>query len=212
MGVSLKKGEGISLRKEENDLSTLTIGLGWDVAKPKGFLSGMFKKQEDYDLDAIAFLLGTNGKVANLGSVVNGKQSLTNGDVVFFNSMEHPSGTVWLTGDNRTGAGDGDDEQIIVKLNELPDQYQSIIFVVQIYQGIENKQHFGNIENAFIRAVDGKGTELCRYNMSGGQSFSRFHSITFAEVKREGGAWKFNAIGTPHETDRFLDLLEKYVN
>jgi stress response protein SCP2 len=211
MGVSLRKGEGVSLRKEENDLATLTIGLGWDVAKPKGFLGKLFNKEEDYDLDAIAFLLDGNGKIANLGKTVNGKHTITEGDVVFFNAMKHTSGKIWLTGDNRTGAGDGDDEQIVVKLNEMPDQYQSIVFIVQIYDGINKKQHFGNIENAFIRAVDGKGKEICRYNISGDQTFSRFHSITFAEVKREGGIWKFNAIGTPHESDSFVSLLEKYV-
>lgn len=211
MGVSLRKGEGVSLRKEENDLATLTIGLGWDVAKPKGFLGNLFKKEEEYDLDAVAFLLDGNGKITNLGKIVNGGHTLTEGDVVFFNSMKHRSGKIWLTGDNRTGAGDGDDEQIVVKLNEMPDQYQSIVFIVQIYDGIKKKQHFGNIENAFIRAVDGKGKEICRYNISGDQTFSRFHSIIFAEVKREGSAWKFSAIGAPHETDSFVSLLEQYV-
>jgi tellurium resistance protein TerD len=98
MGVSLRKGEGVSLRKEENDLATLTIGLGWDVAKPKGFLGKLFNKEEDYDLDAIAFLLDGNGKIANLGKTVNGKHTITEGDVVFFNAMKHTSGKIWLTG------------------------------------------------------------------------------------------------------------------
>ena len=211
MGVSLKKGEGVSLSKNEHDLSRLTIGLGWDVAKPKGFMGGLFKKQEDYDLDAIAFLIGENGQVNHLGRVENGKNSLIDGDVVFFNSMKHPSGMIWLTGDNRDGSGDGDDEQIIVKLNELPESYEKIVFIVSIYDGINKKQHFGNVDNAFIRAVDGRNKEICRYNISGDQTFNRFHSITFAEVLREGLGWKFNAIGTPHETDRFVQLLSDYV-
>lgn len=213
MGVSLKKGQGVSLRKEESDLSHLTIGLGWDVVEKKsgGFLGGMFgKKEEDYDLDAIAFLLGKNGKINDLGKVVNGKYSLTEGDIVYYNSMNHPSGKIWLTGDNRTGDGDGDDEQIIVKLNEIPDKYESIVFVVAIYQGIEKKQNFGSVKNAFIRAVDGKGKELARYDISGDATFGRYHSITFAQVKRDGSAWKFEAIGTPHETDRFAMLLQDY--
>jgi len=212
MAISLKKGEGISLRKEDNDLSTLTIGLGWDVAKPKGgFLGGLLsKKQEDYDLDAIAFLIGQNGKVNNLGLVDKGTYTLRDGDVVFYNAMRHNTGKIWLTGDNQTGAGDGDDEQIIVKLNEMPDQYQSIVFVVSIYQGVEKKQHFGNLQNAYIRAVDAKGKEICRYNISGDASYSQFHSLTFAEVAREGGNWKFQAIGTPHETDRFAAILKQY--
>jgi tellurium resistance protein TerD len=213
MGVSLKKGQGISLKKEENDLSTLTIGLGWDVAENKvgSFLGGLFnRKEEDYDLDAIAFLLGKNGKVNDLGKVVNGKYSVGEGDIVFYNSMKHPSGKIWLTGDNRTGAGDGDDEQIIVKLNEMPDKYESIVFVVTIYQGIDKKQNFGSVKKAYIRAVDGKGKELARYDISGDATFSRYHSITFAQVKRDGSAWKFEAIGTPHETDRFAILLKEY--
>lgn len=214
MGVSLKKGQGISLKKEENDLSTLTIGLGWDVAEKKAgsFLGSLFNKnaEEDYDLDAIAFLLGKNGKVNDLGKVVNGKYSLGEGDIVFYNSMKHPSGKIWLTGDNRTGAGDGDDEQIIVKLNEMPDKYESIVFLVAIYQGIEKKQNFGSIKNAFIRAVDGRGKELARFDISGDATFSHYHSITFAQVKRDRSAWKFESIGTPHETDRFAMFLQDY--
>ena len=106
----------------------------------------------------MAFLLDANGKVVNLGP----QQDLIKGDVIFFNSQKHPSGHIWLTGDNRTGAGDGDDEQIIVKLNSLSEQYQRIIFVVSIYQGAQRGQHFGLVKNAYIRAVDGKGKELCR--------------------------------------------------
>ena len=104
MGVSLQKGQGVSLRKEQNDLDEIVIGLGWDVAQPKrGFLANLVgPKPADYDLDAIAVLLGPNGKLVI--------PSLKNGDVVFYNAMNHPSGCVRLTGDNRTGAGDGDDE------------------------------------------------------------------------------------------------------
>jgi len=214
MGVSLKKGQGVSLRKDTNDLSTLTIGLGWDVAKPKAsFMSGLFgKKPEDYDLDAIAFLLGENGKVNFLGKTNDGRYSLTGGDVIFFNSMQHPSGKIWLTGDNRTGAGDGDDEQIIVKLNEMPNEYARIVFIVSIYEGIKKGQNFGAIENAFIRAVDAKGKEIVRYDISGDASYASYHSITFAEVAREGNSWKFQAIGNPHETDSFVEILKGYLS
>ncbi|MDY0134098.1 MAG: TerD family protein [Atribacterota bacterium] len=213
MGITLKKGQGISLRKDENDLSTLTIGLGWDVSKPKGsFLRSLLDQNgDDYDLDAIAFLLGKNGKVNDLGKIENGRYTLLGGDVVFYNSMRHPSGKIWLTGDNRTGAGDGDDEQIIVRLSEMPDQFDRIVFVVSIYQGIEKKQNFGAIENAFIRAVDAKGKEIARYNISGDASFENYHSITFAEVAREGSGWKLQAIGTPHKTDSFSAVLKDYL-
>lgn len=118
MTVSLRKGQGVSLRKNEFDLSSVTIGLGWDInEEKKGLLGGLFgKKEEEYDLDVIAFLCNDAGKVTDLGNVENGKPTLVNGDIVFFNSLRHKSGQIWLTGDNRTGAGDGDDEQIIAKL------------------------------------------------------------------------------------------------
>ncbi len=215
MAVTLKKGEGISLRKDgEFDLSTVTMGLGWDVAEPKkGLIGSIFgKKEEDYDLDAIAFLLGKDGKVHNLGQQGNnGTPTLVDGDVVFYNSLRHSSGAIWLTGDNRTGAGDGDDEQIVVKLDSLPPQYESIIFVVTIYGGKNKKQSFGKVQNAFIRAVDARGKEMCRFNVSGNATFDRFCSMTFAEITRQGTGWNFRAVGNPHETDRFVDVLRSYV-
>ena len=122
MAIRLQKGQTINLSKEQNDLSQVTIGLGWDVRKEK---RGLFSpKVEDYDLDAIAFLLDSDGKVADLGD------KLIGGDVVFFNSLRHPSGSIWLTGDNRTGEGDGDDEQIICLLNKIPQRYDKILFIV----------------------------------------------------------------------------------
>lgn len=215
MAVSLRKGEGISLRKDgEYDLSSVTIGLGWDVAdQKKGLLGSLFgKKAPDYDLDAIAFLLGKDGKVHNLGAArEGGGASLDRGDVVFYNSLRHPSGAIWLTGDNRTGAGDGDDEQIIVKLNDLPEQYASIIFIVAIYDGVNLGQSFDQVENAFIRAVDARGKEICRFKVSGDATYEQCRSMTFAEVTRQGSGWTFRAIGTPHKTDRFVDLLRNYL-
>ncbi|KMH98388.1 tellurium resistance protein TerX [Klebsiella pneumoniae] len=162
MTVSLRKGQGVSLRKNEFDLSSVTIGLGWDInEEKKGFLGGIFgKKEEEYDLDVIAFLCNAAGKVTDLGNVENGKPTLVNGDIVFFNSLRHKSGQIWLTGDNRTGAGDGDDEQIIVKLNSIDPKYEKIVFIVQIYNGEKLQQHFGKVQNAFIRAVDGKNVEM----------------------------------------------------
>ncbi len=222
MPINLIKGQTIDLRKndqgEEFDLSTVTLGLGWDVRqKNTGFLGKLFGggQEEEYDLDAIAFLLDANGKVANLGrkaQVPNGREvSLYGGDIIFFNSMQHPSGHIWLTGDNRTGAGDGDDEQIIVKLNSLGQQYQRILFLVSIYQGRQNNQHFGMVDNAFIRAVDARGKEIARYSLSGDATFNGMCSMTFAELYRKDGSWKFRAIGEPHATDNFAELLKKYM-
>jgi stress response protein SCP2 len=213
VAISLKKGQGVSLRKDEHDLSQVTIGLGWDIADEKnGLLSSLFgKKPEDYDLDVIAFLCGADGKVHDLGKQENGRPSLLNGDVVFFNSMRHHSGQVWLTGDNRTGAGDGDDEQIIVNLNDLSDRYNKVVFVVQIYKGIENKQSFGKVKNAFIRAADRKGKEMARFDLSGDATYNNYRSMLFAELVRESNGWKFNAIGTPNESDTFVTILKQYV-
>jgi stress response protein SCP2 len=200
MAVSLNKGQGVSLRKADHDLSQVTIGLGWDVTEEKaGFLGSLFGKQPaEYDLDAIALLLGANGKMTGPK------------DVVFYNAKEHPGGAVWLTGDNRTGEGDGDDEQIIVELDQLASTYQRILFVVSIYEGKKKNQHFGKVANAYIRAVDAAGKEIARYNISGNSALDGQCSLTFAELVRADGGWTFNAIGTPHPTDRFVEVMQPY--
>ncbi len=213
MAISLKKGQGVSLKKSDFDLSMVTIGLGWDIKEEsKSLLKGFFSsKEEDYDLDVIAFLCDANGKVNDLGNVnANNRVTLVDGDVIFYNSMHHRSGCIWLTGDNRTGAGDGDDEQIIVKLNELPDVYKKIVFVVQIYKGKNKGQNFGMVKNAFIRAVDNRGKEMARFDLSGGAAFSQYCSMLFAELERESSGWKFNAIGSPDQSDSFTTWLKQY--
>ena len=213
MSVSLHKGQGVSLRKNEYDLSSVTIGLGWDInEEKKGILGSLFgKKEEEYDLDVIAFLCNAQGKVTDLGNVENGKPSLVNGDIIFFNSLRHKSGQIWLTGDNRTGAGDGDDEQIIVKLNTLDPKYEKIVFIVQIYNGSKLQQHFGKVQNAFIRAVDAKNIEMTRFNLSGGPAFNQQCSMLFAELVRESTGWKLNAIGEPSDSDTFVTHLKNYL-
>lgn len=220
MAINLQKGQTIDLRKNDKgesiyDLSQVTIGLGWDVRRKQGgFLGKLFGgKEEEYDLDAIAFLLDAQGKVADLGrtaSVSGRNVALYGGDVIYFNSMRHPSGNIWLTGDNRTGAGDGDDEQIIVQLDKLDQKYQKILFVVSIYQGRKNNQHFGMVENAFIRAVDAEGKEITKYSLSGDASMNGMCSMVFAEAYRHNGDWKFRALGDAHQTDNFVDILAKY--
>lgn len=220
MAINLQKGQTIDLRKNDKgetfDLATVTIGLGWDVKqKDSGFLSKLFggAKEKEYDLDAIAFLLDSNGKVANIGRTanVNNRQiGLYEGDIIYFNSLKHPSGHIWLTGDNRTGEGDGDDEQIIVKLDSLDQRYQKILFLVTIYQGKQNNQHFGLVENAFIRAVDARGKEIAKFNLSGDASMNGMCSMVFAEAYRKGEEWKFRAIGEPKHTDNFVDILKSY--
>ena len=265
--INLQKGQTIDLRKNKQgidvyDLSTVTIGLGWDVMEVyktinvaqeqsnfDKFLNRPIKykevqvldeNQEDYDLDAIAFCLDKNGKVSNLGREIetsNGsKQRLQQSDVIFFNNLTAPSGNFGVyknlsksaisqkvkqliadgeyiihTGDNLTGEGDGDDEQIIVRLDSLPNRIEKIVFLVSIYKGREKNQHFGMVDNAFIRAVDGKGQEIARFNLSADASSNGKRSVTFAEVYRKDGGWKFRAIGESHETDLFIHLLKQYL-
>lgn len=222
MAINLTKGQTIDLRKNDRgenfDLSSVTIGLGWDIRNAsRGFLSKLinYGSNAEYDLDACAFLLDAHGKVANLGKTVqatNGNNiALYGGDIIFFNSMKHPSGNIWLTGDNRTGAGEGDDEQIIVKLDSLENKYEKIIFIVTIYQGKQNNQHFGMIENAFIRAVDNNGREILKFSLSGDASYNGMCSLKFAEVYRKDGSWKFRAIGEPYFTDNFVDILKQHI-
>jgi stress response protein SCP2 len=223
MAINLVKGQTIDLRKNDKgesfDLSAVTIGLGWDIRKSGsgGFLGKLLggSKEAEYDLDAIAFLLDKNGKVADLGRTTrtnDGRNiSLHQGDVIFFNSQQHPSGHIWLTGDNRTGAGDGDDEQIIVKLDSLDQKYDRILFLVTIYQGRQRNQHFGLVENAFIRAVDKNGKEIARFSLSGDAAYNNMQGMIFAEVYRKDGTWKFRALGEPKPNDSFVEILKNYV-
>jgi stress response protein SCP2 len=252
MAINLQKGQTIDLRKNDKgesfDLSQVTIGLGWDVKqKENSFFGKLFSgaKEEEFDLDVIAFLLDSNGKVANLGRDLNfsngNKVGLHGGDIVFFNSMTYPSGTgtssmlfpegtpkynmqqkinqlldkgelIVHTGDNLTGEGDGDDEQIIIKLDSLPTKIEKIIFLVSIYQGISKNQQFGKVENAFIRACDKNNKEIAKYTLSNSPELENKHSLIFGETYRNNGGWKFRAIGEPLYTDNFVDILKKYVN
>ncbi|MFA9376794.1 MAG: TerD family protein [Lachnotalea sp.] len=180
MSISLQKGQKVSLSKENSGLSKVVIGLGWDeVKQAKG---GFFApKPQPIDCDASALLL-QNDHLA-------GKD-----DIIYFGNLKHVSGTVQHMGDNLTGAGEGDDEQIVVDLSKIPTQYDKIIVVVNIYQALQRKQHFGLIQNAFIRLVDGKtNVEMCKYNLT--DDYSGMTAMIFGEVYRHNDEWKFNAIG-----------------
>ena len=209
MAINLSKGQTINLNKDEHDLSSITIGLGWKVQQQKaGLLGGLFGgKKEDYDLDAIAFLLDKNDRVDNLGD-----ERLVGGDVVFFNSLRHPTGHVYHSGDNRVG-GDGaqDDEQIVVKLTSLDSRYHKILFLVCIYQGQEKQQHFGKVDSAYMRAIDAKGKEIARYALSVDPSYAGRCTMVFGEVYRKDGGWKFRALGDAHPFDSFVELLKKHL-
>jgi len=178
MAVSLKKGQKVDLTKGNPGLSKLLIGLGWDVNKYDGGSA--------FDLDAAAFLLGAGGKTAS------------DGDFVFYGNLAHTSGSVEHLGDNLTGEGEGDDEQIKVDLSKVPAGVEKIDFTVTIYEAEERKQNFGQVSNAFIRVVDEtSGTELIRYDL--GEDFSIETAVVVGELYRNNGEWKFNAIGSGFE-------------
>ncbi len=206
MAISLKKGQGVNLRKDTCfNLSRLKIGLGWSVVNstPK------------YDLDAVAFVLDSAGKVRNLGKLGdNGKPTLVGGDVVFYNSLVHPSGKIRLSGDSRTGSGsDDDDETIEVDLDNLPREYAAIVFAVVIFKGKERGQSFAGVNKAHIRALDANEREICRYEIGGDAQNAPYCAMTFARADRDAqGEWVFRAVGEFAQTDRFVDLLrEKYM-
>ena len=195
MSVNLQKGQKVDLTKGNAGLKSLVVGLGWDEA-PKKF--SLFSKQEDIDCDASAILITeSTGKLA--GPI----------DVVYYGQLQHRSGAIRHCGDNLTGAGDGDDEQIIVELHRVPADYNKIVFVVTIYQARERKQQFGMIRNAFIRIVDADtGSELCKYNLS--ENYEGKTAMIFGEVYRYNGEWKFGAIGEPTNDNGIADIAARF--
>ena len=195
MSISLQKGQKVSLSKENAGLSKVLIGLGWDEAKrAKG---GFFApKPTPIDCDASALLL-QSGRLM-------GKE-----DIVYFGNLAHKSGTIQHMGDNLTGAGEGDDEQIVVDLSRIPAEYDRIVIVVNIYQAFQRNQHFGMIENAFIRLVDGRtNSEMCKYNLT--DNYSGMTAMVFGEVYRHNGEWKFNAIGQGTNDPGLGELANRY--
>ena len=175
MAISLQKGQKVDLTKGNPGLKKLLIGLGWDVNKYDG--------GADFDLDAAAFLLGDNGKVTS------------DEDFVFYNNLKHKSGAVEHMGDNLTGEGEGDDEEIKVDLSKVPPQITKIDFTVTIYDAEARRQTFGQVSNAYIRVVDDTtGKELIRYDL--GEDFSVETAVVVGEIYRNKGEWKFNAIGS----------------
>lgn len=201
MSVNLQKGQKVDLTKGNSGLRRVMVGLGWDEAEQpqsRGLFGSLFGGQkQDIDCDAIAFLLDSNGKIARKA------------DVVFFNNLRHDSGCVIHQGDNLTGAGDGDDEQIMIDLAGLPSRYDRVVILVSIYQATDRKQQFGMIKNAFIRLVDADtDKELCIYNLS--ENYQGMTAMIFGEVYRYNGEWKFNAIGQPLQIWSVAQLAERY--
>jgi tellurium resistance protein TerD len=175
MAVSLSKGGNVSLTKEAGSagLQAVTVGLGWDVRTTSG---------TDFDLDASAIMCGTDGKITS------------DAGFVFFNNLSSSDGSVTHSGDNLTGEGEGDDEQIKVAVGSVPAEVDKIVFPVSIYEGDKREQSFGQVRNAFIRVVnDVDGTELARYDLS--EDASTETAMVFGELYRHSDEWKFRAVG-----------------
>ena len=135
---------------------------------------------------------------------------LETADLVYFGNLTHKSKTVQHMGDNLTGAGDGDDEQIVIDLSKVPSEYDRIVIVVNIYQAVQRRQHFGMIENAFIRLVDARNNnEMCKYNLT--ENYSGMTAMIFGEVYRHNGEWKFSAIGQGTNDPGIGELCRRYM-
>lgn len=197
MSISLEKGNKLNLSKEAEGLSDIMLGLGWDVVKNKKGLFGSFSSAPNIDCDASAFLLDGNGKMVK-----------TN-DLVYFGNLRSSCNSVVHTGDNLTGEGDGDDEQLLVNLNKVPANIQEIVFTVNIYSAKSKKQHFGMIENAFIRIVDTKtNKQLAHFNLT--KDYSGKTAMIFASLYRENGQWQFKAIGEGTTDSSINELARRY--
>lgn len=185
MSVSLSKGQKISLEKGGSGLKEVVMGLGWDAKETGGFF-GFGKRQQDIDLDASAVLFDAQ------------KQKV---DEVWFRQLRSRDGSVIHTGDNRTGAGDGDDEQIIVDLSQVPGEVSTIVFVVNSFTG----ENFSQIENAFCRLVDkSSGEEIARFDLSAQGNHT---AQIMTKVYREGSGWQFQAIGQNASGRTFDNLM-----
>jgi tellurium resistance protein TerD len=173
VGVSLSKGGNVSLTKEAPGLTAVIVGLGWDVRTTTG---------TDFDLDASALLVNSAGKVAS------------DANFVFFNNLKSADGSVEHTGDNITGEGEGDDEQIKVNLAAVPVEVEKIVFPVSIYDAENRSQNFGQVRNAYIRILnEAGGAEIARYDLS--EDAATETAMVFGELYRNGAEWKFRAVG-----------------
>ena len=178
MAITLSKGQKVSLTKGNPGLKHIVVGLGWDTNKYDGGF--------DFDLDSAAFLLDENGKVN------------ADTDFVFYNNLKHSSGAVEHLGDNLTGEGDGDDEQVKVDLSLVPQNISKIAFTVTIHEALERRQNFGQVSNSYVRVIDeDTNQELLNYEF--GEDFSIETAIVVCEIYRHNGEWKFNALGSGFE-------------
>ncbi|MCC0629179.1 TerD family protein [Clostridioides sp. ES-S-0108-01] len=185
MSINLSKGDKIDLKKSNPGLSNILVGLGWDPVQQSG--GGFFKSlfgggQADIDCDASVFMLNQEGKLSGIK------------DLIYFGNLKSACKSVLHTGDNLTGEGAGDDEQILVNLDKVPSNIHKLLFVVNIYNCVDRKQHFGMIENAYIRVEDQSNKkEIAKYNLS--DNYSEKTTLIVGAIYRKDGSWQFKAIG-----------------
>lgn len=173
MAISLSKGGRISLSKEAPDLKKVHVGLGWDPRVTDG---------SDFDLDAAAFMLTNTGQVRS------------DADFIFYNQLRSSCGSVEHTGDNLTGAGEGDDEVLIIDISKVPSDVEKVAFTVTIHEAEQRRQNFGQVQNAFIRLVNAENDlEVARYDLT--EDYSTETAMIFGEIYRHGNEWKFAAVG-----------------
>ena len=196
MAINLKKGQRISLKKEAPGLTKVMCGLGWDVSESKG-LFGLFKAN-DFALDASVLCLTNKDKLKSKS------------DVVYYRNLEHSSGAITHQGDNLTGEGDGDDEQILVDLTRLPDDILKLVFVVNIYKARQRQQSFGQVKNAFVRLVNlNDNKEIARYSLLG-EEYGGKTGMILAEVYRDQEEWKMEAVGKGFMVNGLQEITNQY--
>lgn len=200
MSVNLVKGQKVNLSKQRYGLSKVMVGLGWDEVQQR---RGLFApKPQDIDCDAFAILLGCDGHL------INHATKLTE-CTVFFNNLRWPNGSIQHMGDNLTGAGEGDDEQIFVDLNNVPYDVGSIVFAVNIYDAFKRNQHFGMIRNAFIRVVDfDRQVELCRFDLS--ENYMNQTALVAGALIRTQDGWEFRTDGTAARVESLVDIVSAF--
>lgn len=203
MSINLQKGQKINLSKESRGgLNKVMVGLGWDeVPQKRGFFA---PKPQDIDCDAFAILLGYDGKLLNHATDL--KQC-----TVFFNNLTWPGGSIQHMGDNLTGAGDGDDEQIFVDLQRVPREVGTIVFAVNIYKALERNQHFGMIRNAFIRVVDHeRGIELCKFNLN--ENYNNMTALVAGALMRTDSGWEFITDGNSARVESLVNVVAAFAD
>ena len=199
MVINLQKGQRISLSKEAPGLTKIMCGLGWDVMQKGGRgLLGSFGNTNNFDLDTSVLCLDPNGKIKDISNVI------------YFGNLKHKSGAITHLGDNLTGVGEGDDEQIVIDLSRIPKEINKLVFVVNIYDCVARKQDFSLVQNAFVRLVNTTNNqELAKYNLSGTE-YKGMTGMLMAEIYTHNNEWKMGAIGNGVKTSGLQEMLRDY--